>query len=210
MNPLNTYRIFGSKNTYGVVAGMALALIGIAMFIENSSTYFSRYEEMQSHLSKGKWILISHLSCSLLALFIGPFQFWKSFRDYNIETHQSLGKIYVVVVVIGAACATWLAWTSVLTIHWTLSVCLQVAAVFWVTYVTMAVRAIIQRRIQSHKEWMIRSYVLTIIFTFFQWITDLPFLTSLGSFIERVPSAAWISFVVPLFITEIILQWNSD
>ena len=42
--------------------------------------------------------------------------------------------------------------------------------------------------IQSHKEWMIRSYVVTFSFVSFRWLVDLPFVVDLGNFIERAPT----------------------
>ena len=69
----------------------------------------------------------------------------------------------------------------------------------------MAYRAIRKRRIQIHKEWMIRSYVVTFAFVSFRWLVDLSFVIELGNFIERAPTVVWVSWAIPLFITEIIL-----
>lgn len=55
---------------------------------------------------------------------------------------------------------------------------------------------------------MIRSYVVTFAFVSFRWLVDLPFVVDLGNFIERDPTVGWISWVLPLFITEMVLQWN--
>ena len=210
MKQSDTYGLFIFRNYIMVLITVFVLLIAGGIIIEDVLPYFSFNEKTYGHFVEVKWSLIGHLVGALLALFVGLFQFWKAFRDYNIDTHQTLGKIYVTAVVIGAGCASCLAWTSALAIHWTWSVCLQVGAFFWLTTVVMAVRAILQKRIQSHKEWMIRSYILTIIFVFFRWLIDLPFIASLGNFVERAPTVAWFSLAIPLFITEVILQWNSD
>ena len=187
-----------------------MIIIAGGIIIEDIFPFLRLEEETYGSLWNVKWILLGHLVGALIAIIAGPFQFWKAFRDYNIDTHRTLGKIYVTAVILSASCATWLAWTYIQEIHWTWAVCLQVGALFWVTCVMMAVRAIVQRRIQSHKEWMIRGYVLTIIFVLFRQLIDLPIFSNLGNLIERTPTVAWVSFVIPLFITEIIIQWNSD
>ena len=60
-----------------------------------------------------------------------------------------------------------------------------------------------------HKEWMIRSYIVTFAFVLFRWLVDLPFVAELGNFIERAPTVGWGSWVIPLGIVEMIIQWNA-
>jgi hypothetical protein len=55
---------------------------------------------------------------------------------------------------------------------------------------------------------MVRSYVVTFAFVIFRWLTSQPFYYELGTFQETGPTAIWVSWAIPLFITEIILQWN--
>ena len=210
MKKTGTYTLNIFKNYLTVLTCTFLILFAGRYIIEDALPYFQFNEDVYGRFWEVKWSLIGHVTGGLLALAVGPFQFWKAFRDYNISAHQTMGKIYVTAVVIGAGSATYLAWTAALAIHWTWSVSLQAGAFFWLTSVIMAVRAIIRRRIQSHREWMIRSYVLTFSFVLFRWLIDLPFIAGLGDFIERAPTVAWITFVIPLFITEIILQWNND
>ena len=72
----------------------------------------------------------------------------------------------------------------------------------------MAYRAVRLHRYQIHKEWMIRSYVVTFGFVLFRYLDDLTRSMDLGNFIERGPTVGWISWAIPLFITEMILQWD--
>jgi Predicted membrane protein (DUF2306) len=64
-------------------------------------------------------------------------------------------------------------------------------------------------RIQQHREWMIRSYVVTFAFVTFRFLNDSSFVISLmQKFEERGPATIWFSWTIPLFITEIALSWK--
>lgn len=152
--------------------------------------------------------LNGHISGGLLAIVIGPFQFWKTFRTKYKKAHRILGVIYLIAIVIGSISATYLAWTVALNTHWTWAISLQGLAFAWIVTVAMAYRAVRLHRYKIHREWMIRSYVVTFGFVTFRWLEELAKGYDLGNFIERAPTIIWICWTIPLLITEIILQWN--
>ena len=56
---------------------------------------------------------------------------------------------------------------------------------------------------------MIRSYVITFAFVLFRVIEESSFAAYvLENPAERAPMCIWISWAIPLLITEIILQWK--
>jgi hypothetical protein len=77
-------------------------------------------------------------------------------------------------------------------------------AAVWLAFATMAFRAIRNRRIDQHRDWMIRSYVAAWTFVFCR-------------FFERAApnvvggtenDAIWFTWVVPVLLCEIALQWD--
>lgn len=65
------------------------------------------------------------------------------------------------------------------------------------------------KRIPQHKEWMIRSYVVTFAFVLFRYIEESTFASYLIEDVaQRAPTVIWISWAIPLLITEVVLQWN--
>ena len=105
---------------------------------------------------------------ALIALIIGPFQFWKGFRDRYMITHRWMGRIYLIAILIGSIASTYLAWTSALQIHWTWALALQGLAFAWIITSGMAYFSVRRKRIQEHREWMIRSYAVTFAFITFR------------------------------------------
>ena len=156
-----------------------------------------------------RWPLIGHISGGLIALTLGPFQFWKSFRNKFINTHRWMGRIYLTAILIGTISATYLAWTSAIRVNFSWAFALQGLAFAWITTASMAYISVMRGRILQHKEWMIRSYAVTFAFVTFRWLTDLSITHQLmNKFEERGPTVIWLSWTIPLLITEIVISWK--
>ncbi len=59
------------------------------------------------------------------------------------------------------------------------------------------------RRIDSHRAWVVRSYVLVWAFVLCRLASRIPSLPEFGSGAALI----WLSWIVPLFICEVVLQW---
>lgn len=68
----------------------------------------------------------------------------------------------------------------------------------------MAYRAIRNKRIEAHKEWMMRTYLLTVTFILCRIAMQFPLFGSLG--LEGITATVWVSWTIPLFIAKIIIQ----
>ncbi|VAV86192.1 hypothetical protein MNBD_BACTEROID02-228 [hydrothermal vent metagenome] len=187
---------------------LGVLIFGAKFVIKDALPYFGFDPEVFGRFLEYKWALIGHVSGGLLAITIGPFQFWKAFRTKYNKIHRTLGIIYLVAIVIASLSATYLSWTSALAVHWTWAISLQGLAFVWISTVAMAYRAVRLHRYKIHREWMIRSYVVTFGFVTFRWLNELAVSYELGNFIERGPTLIWVCWAIPLFITEMVLQWN--
>ena len=64
----------------------------------------------------------------------------------------------------------------------------------WLVSVLMAYRAVRLKRISQHREWMIRSYVITFAFVLFRFLDESALAKSLmETFEEKGPSCIWLS-----------------
>jgi len=192
---------------------MFLAWIFILIFagkfvIHDALPYFGFDQDVFGRFWGMKWPLIGHISGGLLALILGPFQFWAGFRNSYLKVHRWMGRLYLTGILIGSISSVALALTTGIAVHLSWAFSLLVLAMAWFFTSAMALRFILLKRVNLHKEWMIRSYVVTFAFVLFRWLTSQPFYQELGTFQETGPTAIWVSWVIPLFITEIILQWN--
>jgi len=78
-------------------------------------------------------------------------------------------------------------------------------AITWLAVSAMALRAIRNRRIDTHRAWAIRSYVLTWSFVLCRLVAYVPAVSSIGG----GSAIAWLSWIVPLVVCELALQWNA-
>ena len=78
-------------------------------------------------------------------------------------------------------------------------------AAVWLAFSAMAFRAIRNRRIDQHRAWMIRSYVAAWTFVFCRFWTRVMPSELQGGETDMI----WTTWVMPLFLTEILLQWNA-
>ena len=79
-------------------------------------------------------------------------------------------------------------------------------AVAWVTTTTLAYVAIKRSLNDQHKEWMIRSYVVTFAFETFRVIRPALQAVHVGTLYEELGVAAWACWAVPLLMTELVIQ----
>ncbi|MDE3235285.1 MAG: DUF2306 domain-containing protein [Bacteroidota bacterium] len=191
--------------------GFTIFLIVLAgkFVISNALPYFGFQKERLGSYWEDRWALIAHISGGLLALAIGPFQFSKKFRNKFMTAHRWLGRIYLVAILVGTIASTYLAWTNSVKLNFSWAFGLQMLAVAWISTSAMAYLSVIRGRMLQHKEWMIRSYVVTFAFVTFRWLNDLPLAHQLMSKPEeRAPTIVWLSWTLPLLIAEILLSWK--
>lgn len=80
-------------------------------------------------------------------------------------------------------------------------------AAVWLAVAAMALRAARNQRFLVHRDWMIRSYVLTWTFVGCRIATNVNLFPALGA--EGVTAAIWVNWIIPFVACEIALQWKA-
>ena len=150
-----------------------------------------------------------HLFGGSLALVMGLPQFWMGFRNRFMKVHRWTGRLYLLGVLVGSLSAFMMATTAKQILGFGFAFALFALGVVWIVTTGAAYIAIVKRNILLHKEWMIRSYVVTFSFVTFRILTDnLPYY-SWGIGTEQFyPAMVWSGFVFPLLIAEVVLQYR--
>ena len=165
----------------------------------------SRFGEGGAGFWPRRYQLLVHIAGGTLALFVGPVQLWLGETRSKLAWHRALGNVYLVGVAVGAAGAYYLALTT--QAGWLYASGLFCLAVAWTVTTGMAYRAIRARAIEQHREWMIRSFVVTLAFVVFRAIVAGLGMAGVG-LIESLSFAAWVCWSVPLLLLEPCLQWR--
>jgi hypothetical protein len=150
-----------------------------------------------------QWLFI-HAIAGTIALVFGPIQFWLGLKREQVALHRVIGVAYVTSVGIGAVSALYLAFHTVY--GWMFGAGLTGMAIAWITTTAIAVIAISRRMVPLHRQWVIRSYVVTFGFVFLRLVTDVLEMSNVGSLPERLTFASWVAWTVPLLIVEGVFQ----
>jgi hypothetical protein len=148
--------------------------------------------------------LYAHVAAGIVAILSGPIQLWLGLNRHTAIFHQILGIIYVVSVGVSGTCAFYLAKHN--DFGWVFGLGFGTMAFVWMISTAIATIAICLRSVEQHREWVIRSYVLTYGFVTFRLTYTVLDIAKKGNTVERMSAAVWLGWTIPLFLTEAILQ----
>lgn len=150
---------------------------------------------------------VFHLCTAIAPLVAGPFQFWKWFRTHHISWHRLLGKIYIIGSLSGGISAMYL---GVTIIYEGSRLPLFFLSLLWLFMTSAAWITIKRKNVKAHRLFMIRSYVLAMVFVMLRLLGDIP--SDILFFYIQSPemrdaTLEWLSWVLPLLVTEFWISW---
>ena len=149
--------------------------------------------------------LVLHILGGTVALLTGPIQLWLGLADRRMGLHRRMGMAYMTAVGASSIGAFYLA-THPSGGYWVFGAGLAGLGVAWLTTTGLAFLAIKRSLVADHKEWMIRSYVVTFAFVLFRIGVTVLGALKIGSQEQQLSVMAWSCWAVPLLVTELILQ----
>lgn len=100
--------------------------------------------------------LIIHVVGGVTALLVGPIQFAAPLRAAAPRLHRATGRVYVLACAVGAPSGFVLALGT--TAGPVVAVGFAIPAILCAAFTWLGWRAAVERRIEDHKAWMLRSY----------------------------------------------------
>src|SRR6266496_289558 len=192
--------------------GWTIVLSASLYFVYSNALHYFSYNS--NSFGPGYWpiapYLLTHIVGGMTALLLGPFQFIAVIRKKYTRVHRTMGKIYLCSVVIGASASFYLSINKlIITDHAvTYGTGLAGLAFTWLLTGGMAYWAVRNKNFVQHREWMIRSYVITCAFTTFRLVYNI---LTINFHTPEGPTAeimAWACWAFPLLVTEAFLQAN--
>lgn len=144
-----------------------------------------------------------HIIFGGLALLIGWLQFSQKLRRKNIKIHRTIGKTYMIAVLISGICGLFIALYATGGIISKLG--FFTLGIIWLSTTVLGFKAIKKGNVELHKEFMIFSYAACFAaVTLRIW---LPVLTSvMGEFIGAYRIVAWLSWVPNIIVAYFIVR----
>lgn len=188
----------------GVVLGLSLlivAAVAVKFLVHYALPYFAFDPAYFDYYWPHRFRLITHICGGMLALTTGPFQFWTGLRRKALGFHRWTGRLYLVGVAVGSTGAGMMAY---FTEPRNFGISLGFLALAWILCSGVAYLAILRGLVNLHKEWMIRSYMVTFGFVTFRLINDYPPVVHWGTNVDRLATVTWVCWVVPVMGYEIV------
>jgi hypothetical protein len=183
--------------------GLILIAVLAVLFVVNRAMQYATFDP--THFGRYwpvRWWLIPHIAGGALAVVLGPAQFMPFIRRRALALHRWSGRLYLLGVTVGSASAFDMAIFH--TQPRSFAVALFSLGVAWVTTTSLALIAVLNRNLSQHREWMVRSYVVTFAFVSFRLLAIQPDVFQLGS--GFLATWAWACWTLPLLCAEICIQ----
>ena len=203
MNSVAATATSDTRASWRLAAFLSLAGVAAMLFVAMAAVpyYLSASYGPPEYAPRRGWLML-HISGGVVAILTGPVQLWLGLGDRGMTWHRRMGIAYMAAVAVGALGAYYMAFNT--DFGWLFGASLATLATAWTTTTAMAYLAIKKSLVEQHKEWMIRSYVLTFAFVIFRVVQ--PMLQNVGTITEQLAAAGWLCWTIPLLATELVLQ----
>jgi len=189
----------------GLAALLSFVAVAALVFVAGFAVpyFLSTSYGPPEYAPRRAWLLM-HIVGGMIALLTGPLQLWLGLSDRGMAWHRRMGVGYMTGVGIGSFAAIYLATHT--DFGWVFGAGLFGLAIAWLTTTMLAYLAIKRSLIDQHKEWMVRSYVVTFAFVTFRVFQPILQAAHVGTPLEDLAFAAWACWAVPLLVTELVIQ----
>lgn len=149
----------------------------------------------------------SHILFGIIAIFTGPIQFLTNLKRSYLSLHRIMGYIYFVSVlisaVVGLVIAPYAMGGLISTIGFT------ILGIFWMSSAILAIIAIKNKDITTHKKWMFINYGLTFGAITQRTLLLVPLLINI-EFIPIYRLSAWLPWILNTFIAFYLFKKSEE
>ncbi|MFN8607059.1 MAG: DUF2306 domain-containing protein [Vulcanimicrobiota bacterium] len=190
---------------WGLMTYLALlTAVGSYNYVYGDPKAFGPYfhDKYVAHLG----LVRTHAVGAVLALALGPFQFWPWLRTRARHLHRIAGLVYLAGIVLAAP--SGLAMGLMAYGGMPAQIGFSIMAVLWLASAAAAYRAARGRRFRQHERYMVRNYALTFGAVLVRLYLALAMRAGL-SFEAVYPFISWLSWVPTLLVAELMFNARS-
>ncbi len=201
--PLFVAKIFG----FVVLLGVALWFVvnyPLQYLLHYNEAHFTNPASGAANYWRDRFWLCTHFGGGMLALLVGPWQFWTGFRARYARLHRWTGRLFLAGVLLGSIGAVRL--IAATTFGWAFGTSIASLLLAWMATAGVAYLAILNGRVETHKTWMVRAYVVTFGFVTFRAFNDHGPVSRLQPVGDRSITMGWACWAIPLLLTIAIQE----
>lgn len=193
----------GSRQAGKYLFFAILGLMTLFVLWNNERFFLNPRSPEWAHYNPIRWHLIPHGLGGALALGLGATQFSTRLRRSHPDIHRFSGKVYIAGTFIAGPIAIVMAFVNS---PWFLIPFTIVQACTWMLFTGIAYALVRRRNFALHREWMVRSYAIVLIFLEGRVLMAIPALARGG--MEAVVLVNWGCLTITLVVTECFLRWH--
>src|SRR5437667_7802424 len=159
--PLQTSSQFRWKH---VVFGLIGLMVGYVLW-HNESFLVNRADPEWEHIKSFKWWLLPHGIAGACAILLGPLQFSDRLRQRFTKLHRVVGRIYITGALVLAPLGAYIQYFNERNggpRSFTIAAGVDAALLMVTTLIAFAF--ILNGKVQQHRQWMTRSFAVSLIF----------------------------------------------
>lgn len=199
VRPLRPKRWFSAKHAMFFVLGIMTLLV----LYHDERFVLDHKSNSWKFFYPVRWKLFVHGLGGATALVLGALQFSTRLRQRRPALHRLLGRFYIEGVLIAAPAAVYLSFTHGLR---TLSVETAAQSSLWGLTTLIALLAARNRSFEVHKQWVMRSYAVTLIFVVSRILLAVPVLSRISD--AGAERLLWILTICALLLPQLLINWR--
>ncbi len=154
-----------------------------------------------------KWWLLPHGIAGALVILVAPLQFSERLRRRFPRWHRIAGRLYVAGVMIMAPLGAYIQYFQErLGAPRSFTVLAVVDAVMVMGTTFLGFLFAYKGRIAQHRQWMVRSYAVALVFVVARVVLGVTGLETMG--VEMVQAVIWSCLALSLFQAELVNHWQ--
>lgn len=197
-----TTRINGKYVVFSIIA-----VITAYVLWHNERFLIEPANPIWEHYAKIKWLLLPHGLFGALVLLLAPLQFSDRLRKRYVKLHRIAGRLYVIGVLLSAPFGAYLQYYeermgqprtfTILALTNTVMLMGATALAFLFAY---------KRKITQHRQWMTRSYAISLVFITNRFILGITGWETLGT--EMVQAIIWVCMAMAVLLADVAIHWT--
>jgi uncharacterized membrane protein len=206
MPPVTLQSLF-MKSGWAILTAGSLFLFALTTLYFNFCSDCNFLSEKQDVVFNPFWrtAFYIHITGGMLAIVTGPWQFLRFIRKRYMRLHRTLGKVYLgAILLLAAPSGQFMSFYAEGGLLSTAGFLVMSFLWLWTTW--MAYATIRQRDFVAHKDWMTRSFALTLAaVTLRVWVPVASYYMGLDADFV-IESSAWVSWIPNLIVAEVLIR----
>jgi uncharacterized membrane protein len=182
----------------------ALGLLTLFVIYNNERFIIDHSDPLWTYYLPVRWLLVPHGLAGAICLCLGATQFSTRLRQRHTGMHRLLGRCYVIGVAIAAPLGVYI---TMRRNELPLRIAVITQASLWLLTTAVAFYCIRHRNFREHRQWMIRSYAITLIFLTDRVLDAIPGLADLDT--DASPNMVWLCNIIAWVVPTFIIAWRN-